>query len=146
WARHCRRRCRRGGAALRSIGQYRARRRDDDVGNPVRAGASGASPQAPHAAPLIKQNMTEQKMPTEPIVETASGRVRGSAQDGIYAFKGIPYGAPTGDANRFQPPRPPEPWAGVRDTLALGGRAPQWQGAPTRRTGMANFLGPVDTS
>ena len=85
-------------------------------------------------------------MPSEPIVETVSGKVRGSTQAGIRAFKGIPYGASTSGANRFQPPRPPEPWAGMRDALALGGRAPQWQGAPTRRPGMANFLGPVDTS
>jgi para-nitrobenzyl esterase len=85
-------------------------------------------------------------MPTEPIVETAGGKLRGSAQDGIVAFKGIPHGASTGGASRFQPPRPPAPWAGVRDALALGGRAPQWQGAPVRRPGMATFLGPVDTS
>jgi para-nitrobenzyl esterase len=85
-------------------------------------------------------------MPTNPIVETASGKVRGAATAGIYAFKGIPYGASTAGANRFQPPRPAESWTGARDALALGGRAPQWQGAPTRRPGMATLLGPVDTS
>jgi para-nitrobenzyl esterase len=85
-------------------------------------------------------------MLTDPIVETAGGKLRGSTQAGIFAFKGIPYGASTGGSNRFQPPRPAEPWAGVRDALALGGRAPQWQGAPTRRPGMATLLGPVDTS
>jgi len=85
-------------------------------------------------------------MATDPIVETASGKLRGSTQDGIHAFKGIPYGASTGGANRFQPSRPAEPWAGVRDALTLGGRAPQWQGAPTRRPGMATLLGPADTS
>jgi para-nitrobenzyl esterase len=82
----------------------------------------------------------------EPIVETAGGKVRGSAQGGIHAFKGIPYGASTAGANRFQPPRPAEPWAGVRDALGYRGRAPQWQAAPTRHAGMATFLGPVDTS
>ena len=85
-------------------------------------------------------------MPSEPMVETVSGKLRGSTQAGIHAFKGIPYGASTAGANRFQPPRPPESWAGVREALALGGRAPQWQGAPTRRPGMATLLGPVDTS
>ncbi|MBV9017786.1 MAG: carboxylesterase/lipase family protein, partial [Alphaproteobacteria bacterium] len=89
-------------------------------------------------------------MPSEPIVEIANGKLRGAQTAGVYAFKGIPYGAPTGGANRFQPPRLPEPWAGVwagvRDALTLGGRAPQWQGAPIRRPGMASLLGPVDTS
>ncbi|HEY4473085.1 MAG TPA: carboxylesterase/lipase family protein [Stellaceae bacterium] len=85
-------------------------------------------------------------MPSETIVETVSGKIRGSIQAGIHAFKGIPHGASTSGANRFQAPRLPEPWAGVRDALALGGRAPQWQGAPTRRPGMATLLGPVDTS
>jgi para-nitrobenzyl esterase len=80
------------------------------------------------------------------MVEITTGKLRGGANAGIYAFKGIPYGASTAGANRFQPPRPPEPWSGVRDALALGGRAPQWVSAPTRRPGMATFLGPVDTS
>jgi para-nitrobenzyl esterase len=85
-------------------------------------------------------------MPTNPIVETAGGKVRGAANAGIFAFKGIPYGTSTAGENRFQPPRPVKPWTGARDALALGGRAPQWQGAPTRRPGMATLLGPVDTS
>jgi len=68
-------------------------------------------------------------MPSNPIVETAGGKVRGTANAGIYTFKAIPYGASTAGANRFQPPQPAEPWDGVRDALALGGRAPQGRAA-----------------
>src|SRR5438309_1514441 len=58
--------------------------------------------------------------PAQPIAETVSGKVRGFAMNGVYAFKGIPYGAPTAGAARFRRPSKPAPWAGVRSCVHYG--------------------------
>lgn len=54
--------------------------------------------------------------PTEPVVETRQGKLRGFKLDDIYTFYGIPYA----QAKRFQAPQPVEPWEGVRDALSYG--------------------------
>lgn len=59
------------------------------------------------------------------VVLTSNGPVRGAINDGIQTFKGLRYGAPTGGANRFMPPRKPTPWKDVQDALAFGNSAPQ---------------------
>ena len=60
----------------------------------------------------------------EPIVEVASGKLRG-AVGGVLVFKGVPYGSSTAGEQRFKAPRPVAPWTGVRDALAYGHAAPQ---------------------
>src|SRR5882724_12069638 len=58
-------------------------------------------------------------------VETARGRVQGLISSGIRQFKGVPYGASTGGANRFQRPKRAKPWMGVRDCLGYAAVSPQ---------------------
>ncbi len=59
---------------------------------------------------------------------TRFGKVAGYIRDEIFAFKGLPYGDTTGGANRFLPPRPAKPWAGVRSSRSYGPVAPQDKG------------------
>src|SRR5580658_2112432 len=58
------------------------------------------------------------------VVETSSGKIRGYERNGIYIFKGVPYGASTQGRGRFMPPEKPEPWTGIRDTLVYGRISP----------------------
>ncbi|MFE9320069.1 carboxylesterase family protein [Nocardia sp. NPDC052278] len=55
------------------------------------------------------------------IVETAAGKVRGSADGAVTAFRGIPFAT----AERFAAPRAPVPWPGIRDSVEIGPAAPQ---------------------
>ena len=67
------------------------------------------------------------------IATTSAGKVAGYVRNGIYTFKGIPYGDTTEGVNRFMPPVKPKPWTGVRSSRQFGHVSPQ--GA---RAGWAN--------
>jgi para-nitrobenzyl esterase len=80
------------------------------------------------------------------VVETASGKVRGAVVEGVLEFRTIPYGASTTGANRFRPPQPPRPWAGVRNCTTFTGKAPQAGLRPATRPELENFSGAADPS
>src|SRR5690606_25482932 len=67
---------------------------------------------------------------SEPVVETAQGRVRGLIQpNGVTAFKGMRYGAAATGPLRFMPPASPPRWTGIIDAFDYGDQSPQARGA-----------------
>lgn len=59
------------------------------------------------------------------VAETRSGLVAGYLEDGVFAFKGIPYAK----AERFMPPVAPDEWEGIRSSRAYGPTCPQGERA-----------------
>ncbi|HEY33632.1 MAG TPA: carboxylesterase/lipase family protein [Dehalococcoidia bacterium] len=60
------------------------------------------------------------------IVNTNAGKVRGTTEKDVLAFKGIHYGESTEGSARFLPPQSVEPWEGVFDATEYGQTAPQY--------------------
>ncbi|MEU9130661.1 carboxylesterase family protein [Kitasatospora sp. NPDC048540] len=60
-----------------------------------------------------------------PVAHPESGSVRGTAEDGIAAFRGIPYAASPVGQLRFAPPEPHPAWPGVREADRPGPSVPQ---------------------
>ena len=54
------------------------------------------------------------------VAETTAGKIRGFRRNGVYIFKGVPYGASTAGPRRFMPTASPEPWSGIRNALQYG--------------------------
>jgi para-nitrobenzyl esterase len=58
-------------------------------------------------------------------VEISSGWIQGLISAGVRQFKGVPYGASTAGANRFQRPQPPASWTGTRECFGYAPVSPQ---------------------
>jgi para-nitrobenzyl esterase len=79
--------------------------------------AAGLLARAPSAAAPMPTGSSSQ-------ARVRSGRIAGQMEQGIHVFRGIPYGANTGQ-RRFQAPLQELAWRGIRDARAYGPSAPQ---------------------
>jgi para-nitrobenzyl esterase len=71
-------------------------------------------------------------------IETQVGRLRGSVEDDVATFRGVPYAQPPVDALRFRAAQPVAAWPGVRDATRNGPICPQ---VPAR---LAAIMGPFE--
>ena len=60
-----------------------------------------------------------------PVVKTHDGAVQGLVKDGTQQFLGIPFAAPPVGELRWRPPVAPDPWRGVKKTVAFSNSCPQ---------------------
>lgn len=61
----------------------------------------------------------------EAVVSTGSGELEGVFENGVFAFKGVPYAAPPVGNLRWLPPQPVTPWEGIRPAKEYGAISPQ---------------------
>lgn len=78
------------------------------------------------------------KTARDPIVKTAQGYIKGTSEEGIAVFKGIPYAEPPVDTRRYLPPVPHTPWTDTLNTTEFGASASQPGGS--KATGSENCL------
>jgi para-nitrobenzyl esterase len=93
------------------------------------AGIGAALPRTVAAADSTKtaahQETGSPSTPRSAVAATQYGKVRGFVSDGVFTFKGIPYGQDTGGENRWLPAKAPKPWEGEYPALIYGANCPQ---------------------
>src|SRR5579863_2380522 len=92
---------------------------------------------APSSFSTIAPAAAEVTPGSDPLVQLATGTLRGAVAGSSVVFRGIPYARPPVGELRWAPPQPPLPWQGVRDALQAGNACTQ------RPSGLTPFFAPM---
>ena len=68
-----------------------------------------------------------------PVVRVDTGQLQGVVDDGVVAYKGIPFAAPPVGDLRWRPPQPAASWTGVRQAAEFGADCMQGRFGPPPR-------------
>lgn len=80
---------------------------------------------------------------TTPITTRVStGELRGTRENGVDRYLGIPCAAAPVGGLRFADPAPAPPWSGVRDATVMGPTSPQNEMSPNSRKYLPNVIIP----
>jgi len=72
------------------------------------------------ALAAVSMTLSPAQDPDRPTVSTSHGPVRGVTDEGVSAFKGLPYAAPPVGDLRWRPPLPAAAWTEVRNATTYG--------------------------
>ena len=112
---------------------------------PKTARADNEPPEAEEKAPATAGRGSDViASDSKTVVEIDTGKIRGFWHKGVYAFKGVPYGASTSGENRFMAPVKPTPWPGIRNALMFGRACFQARGSSTHFNFDGGNLAPSD--
>jgi len=59
-------------------------------------------------------------MDAQAVVRVATGLLRGTREEGVIVYRGVPFAQPPVGPLRFRPPSPPDPWPGIREANRPG--------------------------
>ena len=81
------------------------------------------------AAPVLMPGLIFGAGEKDAVAKTSSGMVRGRVENGIFVYRGVPYGMDTAQT-RFAAPKPAASWEGVKECVTWGPRTIQPYTAP----------------
>ncbi len=75
------------------------------------------------------------------LAKVEQGELRGTMENGLAVYRGVPFAAPPVGALRWRAPQPAARWSGTRAAEKFAPQCMQGAGGPPRRTGAGHERG-----